>query len=266
MNFYLIKPTAPVVPILISVPHCGVAFPEAIQSQLKPQALSDLDDTDWFVDKLYDFAPAMGITMIVAHYHRWVIDLNRQPDSQALYNDGRVITGLVTLTDFLGNPIYKDQTPDNEEISFRIENYFQPYHQKIGEILTDLQQQFGKVLLYDAHSIRRLVPSIRPEPFPDLILGDNDEQSASPSIIQTALQSLQLADYQVNHNTPFKGGYITRSFGNPAEGIHALQLERAKDLYLDDTQTQYHPPRAEKMRQVLMKMFENLIKALEGNE
>jgi N-formylglutamate amidohydrolase len=253
------------VPILLSVPHCGLHFPESIKNRLKPEALASLDDTDWLVDKLYDFAPAMGITMITAHYHRWVIDLNRQPDSQPLYADGRVITDLVPLTDFLGNPIYQSQVPDNEEVKFRIENYFSPYHQKIAEILNDLKTRFGKALLYDAHSIRRFVPSIRPEPFPDLILGDNDEKSAHPSLIQTALKTLQSADYQVNHNSPFKGGYITRSFGNPAKNIHALQLERAKDLYMDDSETQYHPARAEKMRQVLIKMFENLLEVLKND-
>jgi N-formylglutamate deformylase len=262
LPYQIIEPTAPAVPILLSVPHCGLEFPESIKNRLKPEALASLDDTDWLVDKLYDFVPKMGITMIVAHYHRWVIDLNRQPDSQPLYQDGRVITDLVPLTDFLGNPIYQSQVPDKEEVIFRIENYFNPYHQKIAEILAQFKNQFGKALLYDAHSIRRFVPSIRPEPFPDLILGDNDETSAHPRLIETALKFLQSADYQVNHNTPFKGGYITRSFGNPAENIHALQLERAKDLYLDDSETQYHPPRAEKMRDLLSKVLGGLIEVL----
>lgn len=262
MPFKIIAPTAPVVPILISVPHCGTEFPENIKSQFKLEVLDSLADTDWWVDKLYDFAPAMGITMITARYHRWIIDLNRQPDSQPLYNDGRVITDLVPLTDFLGNSLYQNQMPDNQEIKYRLDNYFYPYHQKIQEILNQLKAQFGKVLLYDAHSIRRFVPSIRPEPFPDLILGDNEGKSASSKIIQTALETLQSADYQVNHNSPFKGGYITRNFGKPAENVHALQLERAKDLYLDDSETQYDEVRAEKMRTMLKKMFEKLITVL----
>jgi N-formylglutamate amidohydrolase len=260
--YQIIQPSAPIAPILISIPHCGTVFPAELKSQFNPQMLDNLDDTDWFVDKLYSFAPEMGITIIKAYYHRWVIDLNRQPDSQPLYNDGRVITDLVPVTDFLGNPLYINQTPDNEDIKDRLENYFYPYHQKITEILNQLKSQFGQVLLYDAHSIRRLVPSIRPEPFPDLILGDNDGQSAAANIIQMAINTLQSGNYELTHNYPFKGGYITRYFGQPIQGIHALQLERAKDLYLDDSETQYHPIKAEKMQKLLKKMFEKLLAML----
>src|SRR6187402_569598 len=99
----------PKVPIVLSVPHRGSVFPEEVKDQYKSSMISAPDDTDWFVDKLYDFAPAMGVSMVSANYSRWVIDLNRDPNSKPLYDDGRIITGLCPATDFSGKPIYKDE-------------------------------------------------------------------------------------------------------------------------------------------------------------
>src|SRR5688572_10106708 len=106
--FKVISPTSVRIPILISVPHCGIQFPDELKQELVPSLIAKPDDTDWFVDKLYDFAPAIGITMITAVYSRWVIDLNRDPESKPLYNDGRMITGLCPTTNFLAQPLYKD--------------------------------------------------------------------------------------------------------------------------------------------------------------
>jgi N-formylglutamate amidohydrolase len=263
MLYDLTLPTAPRLPIVISVPHCGTAFPDDIVGKFLPAKIQDLDDTDWFVQQLYSFAPAMGITLISARYHRWVIDLNRQPDSTPLYQDGRVITGLVTTTDFLGNPLYQEgQEPDADEIQRRLAQYFVPYHAKIEEILADLQTEFPHVLLYDAHSIRQFVPSIRQDAFPDMIVGTNDETSAHPRMIETALACLRRGKYQVAHNNPFKGGYITRHFGQPTQNRHALQLERAKIHYMDDTERAYHPERATEMQDVLQNMFIQLAQVL----
>ena len=261
--FNLIEPTSDPVPIVISSPHSGTKFPDEIAKTLKPAMRENPDDTDWFIDQLYDFAPAMGITMITANYNRWVIDLNRDPESKPLYTDGRVITGLVPTTNFNGEDLYIDQTPDEANIQLRLENYFRPYHQKVEELLQQTKSTFGKALLFDAHSIRKLVPGIRPEPFPDLILGDNDEKSASETIIQTAIEVLGNSDYDFEHNHPFKGGYITRSFGRPEENIHALQLEMAKTNYMDDSETNYHPKRAEQIRELLTGLFQKLIRVME---
>lgn len=263
MKLYnIIQPTATEVPIVISSPHSGTYFPDNIKSRLKPEFAETPDDTDWFIDKLYDFAPALGITMITANYNRWVIDLNRFPQREPLYFDGRVITGLVPHTDFNGNGLYSGKNPDDLEIEQRLEDYFMPYHAKVGELLEEKKQKFGKALLFDAHSIRRLVPGIQKNPFPDLILGDNDLMSASAEVIAAAFDTLKSSDYDVRHNVPFKGGYITRSFGRPEDNIHALQLEMAKPNYMDDSETEYHEERAEKMRKLLQDVFKNLIATL----
>jgi N-formylglutamate deformylase len=242
------------VPIIVSVPHCGTQFPIELKDQYKEELIQAPDDTDWFVDQLYDFVPYMGITMITANYSRWVIDLNRDPESKPLYTDGRIITGLCPTTNFLGESIYRDNRNevDAKEIKRRVDQYYMPY-----------QNKFGKVLLWDCHSIRLFVPTIHKERFPDLILGDADGTSASPGLIETTLKTLEESGYQVSHNYPFKGGYITRHNGRPADNFHALQLEMTKVNYMDDQEMKYDIGRAEKMKVVLEKVFARLIEQLD---
>jgi N-formylglutamate deformylase len=253
-NVYTIRaPSTKKIPILISVPHCGTAFPDELKDQYKPELIQTPDDTDWFVDKLYDFAPALGVTMITAHYSRWVIDLNRDPQSKPLYSDGRIITELCPTTTFLGEALYRDERKEisSSEIERRVKEYYRPYHAKLEESLDGLKQKFGKVLLWDCHSIRQLVPTIRKEKFPDLILGDADGTSASKDLIQPALDSLKASSLKLSHNHPFKGGYITRHFGKPQQNQHALQLEMTKVNYMDDDEKEYDKDRANKIRLVL---------------
>jgi N-formylglutamate deformylase len=264
MNFEISFAQGTEVPILISVPHCGIEFPEELRDQFKSKVIAVPDDTDWFVNQLYDFAPSMGMTMIAARYSRWVIDLNRDPQSKPLYTDGRIITALCPSTTFLGEPLYRDERKeiDSKETKRRLQKYYWPYHQQIDANLIRLKKKFGKVLLWDCHSIRQIVPTIQKEKFPDLILGDADGTSASPGLIESTLGVLDHGPYSVNHNHPFKGGFITRHFGKPAENIHALQLEMTKVNYMDDGETKYHKERADKMRILLQKTFNGLIEQL----
>jgi N-formylglutamate deformylase len=258
--FNVIRATGTEVPILISVPHCGTAFPDEIKDQYDPSLIQAPDDTDWFVDKLYDFAPSLGMTMISAVYSRWVIDLNRDPESKPLYTDGRIITGLCPTTTFLGEPLYKDKRAeiDKDEVERRVNVYYKPYHDKLGELIKGLKARHRKVLLWDCHSIRQLVPTIHKEKFPDLILGSADKCSASPHLIDKALQCLGASEYSFKHNDPFKGGHITRHFGQPANNEHALQLEMSKVNYMDDAEKKYDENRAEKMRGLLGKTLKSL--------
>jgi N-formylglutamate deformylase len=264
MNFEISMAQGTEVPILISVPHCGIEFPEELKEQYNPELIKSPDDTDWFVHQLYDFAPSMGMTIIHAKYSRWVIDLNRDPQSKPLYTDGRIITALCPTTTFLGEPLYRDQRKDidSNEVDRRLEKYYWPYHKQIEEHLARLKKKFGKVLLWDCHSIRQVVPTIQKEKFPDMILGDADGTSASIGIIETALTNLDHGDYSVNHNHPFKGGFITRNFGKPSENVHALQLEMTKVNYMDDFENRYENSRADKMRSLLQKTFSKLIEQL----
>ncbi|HEY8563426.1 MAG TPA: N-formylglutamate amidohydrolase [Pyrinomonadaceae bacterium] len=262
--YFLIEPTAPKVPVILSSPHSGTEFPDELKTHFRAELRARPDDTDWFVHELYNFAPALGITTIHARYSRWVIDLNRTPESAPLYADGRIITELVPKTDFLGGEIYVDRKflPDDAEIKRRLETYYKPYYEKIERLLADRIAEFGRVLLWDAHSIRRFVPTIQNEPFPDLILGDNDGKSADGELIEIALGGLRQGKFGVNHNAPFKGGNITRHFGQPARKVHALQLEMAKTNYMNDDELTFNESRANEVRSVLRPVFENLIKYL----
>lgn len=264
MVFTVTYPKKTEVPVIVSVPHCGTAFPDEIKDEYHSELIQSADDTDWFVHQLYDFVPDMGITMIHANYSRWVIDLNRDPKSKPLYNDGRIITALCPTTDFLGNPLYTDSRKEvaSEEVERRLTLYYNPYHEKIASLLEERKKKFGKVLLWDCHSIREYVKTIQADKFPDLILGDADESSADRKLIETTLSTLKNSSYTVNHNHPFKGGQITRYFGRPSQGIHALQLEMTKTNYMDDSETNYDATRANKMREVLKRVFENLIEQL----
>ncbi len=251
-------------PLLISVPHCGIQFPAELRDQYDPALISAPDDTDWFVDHLYDFAPAMGFSMITAVYNRWVIDLNRDPESKPLYHDGRIITGLCPVSTFLGEPLYVDQRQeiDHQDVEDRLTKFYWPYHHQIQSMLAELKSKHGRVLLWDCHSIRRSVATIQAEPFPDLILGSADEKAAAPQLVQTALKHLGSSSYDLTHNHPFKGGYITRTYGKPQRNQHALQLEMAKINYMNDLEVEYHAGRAERMRELLKKTLGALAEAL----
>ena len=129
------------VPLLLSIPHCGIQFPDELKGQYVPDLIKAPDDTDWYVDQLYDFAPSMGITVISAVYSRWVIDLNRDPDDLPLYTDGRIITGLCPVTNFLGDPIYIDRRDHvkGAEVNRRVDKYYEPYHDKLQQLLKNYQ-------------------------------------------------------------------------------------------------------------------------------
>lgn len=259
-NYRLVEPTSPRVPIVLSIPHCGTSFPEDIRDEYVPELIEDPDDTDWFLDRLYGFAPSLGITVISAVMHRWVIDLNRDPESKPLYNDGRIITALCPVTTFSGEPLYRDKrmSVEPKEVQRRKELYFYPYHQMLQRLLSDLKSQFGRVLLWDCHSIRQLVPTIQRERFPDIILGSADGKSAHPLITANALENLGEGKYALSHNHPFKGGFITREYGRPSENQHALQLEMCKVNYMDDAEKTNHAIRSKEMGELLFKTLGRL--------
>lgn len=255
MRFHYLPPEQQSHPILISIPHCGTEIPGhlGIKKKICP-------DTDWFLEHLYDFAPKMGIGIIHAQFARYVVDLNRNPSSVPLYNDGRILTDAIPTTQFDGTALY-DIPPTKDQKQERIKQYFTPYHDALAQKLEELRTQFGWALLFDAHSIKRHVPTIQKTPFPDLILGSNDRTSASSKLIETTWNILKNSKYSCTHNTPFKGGYITRSFGDPQNNIHALQLEMSQDLYMDEEKHSWDESKARPMKTFLTALFETLLEA-----
>ncbi|MBT7609614.1 MAG: N-formylglutamate deformylase [Bacteriovoracaceae bacterium] len=261
--FIIKKPAIITKPLLVSVPHSGVYFPEEIIPAFNPKYIKHPEDTDWFVDQLYDFCTEMGIVMIRAPYSRYVIDLNRDIENEKLYSDKRSQTSLVPLKSFKQESLYnQNMEPDQSEINRRIDLYYKPYYKQVDSLLLELKNQFTHALLFDCHSIGRNVPSIQKEDFPDLILGNNDKTSAHESIISIAMAVLNASDYSVKHNEPFKGGQITRNFGQPSKGIHALQLEMSQDVYMNTEKNEYSYKIKPMIRPVLKELFEQLCKEM----
>ncbi len=250
-------------PILISVPHSGTDFPSEVQEYYKDHVLDHPEDTDWFIGKLYDFSAELEIEMVQAPYSRYVIDLNRDPKQGSLYKDGRSETSLVPSTNFLGVSILKKEIPETE-IQRRLNQYYWPYYKTLEDKLKLRVETFGKALLFDAHSIKRNVPTIRKEDFPDMILGNADQTSAKKEIIELALSKLKAGPFDVNHNDPFKGGHITRYFGSLSTEIQALQLEMSQDLYMNEETTTYSKEKANKVRGVLVELFKALKQELDA--
>jgi N-formylglutamate amidohydrolase len=255
--FTFIPPKGTPKPILISVPHAGTWIPPEDRRSMKESIWRHPPDTDWLVDRLYDFAPQLGIGMIVANISRYVIDLNRPVDDHDMYQDGRVTTGLTPVETFAGEELYAELVDLTMIKPKRVSLYYEPYHQAIERKLHELKASTGQALLIDAHSVKRSVPRIRSTPFPDIILGNNDGQTCDAHFVQLTQQILS-EHFQVTLNDPFRGGQITRQFGNPAHGLHAFQIEMSQDLYLDETTDQL-VDRHQQVRAQLEKVCQQLI-------
>lgn len=239
-------------PLLISLPHDGSHIPDAMQARMLPSA-QGAPDTDWHVSRLYAFARGLGASILRPHHARYVVDLNRPPDDVSLY-PGQNTTGLCPQVQFSGEPIYlPGQEPDDEEIRARVSTYWQPYHAALREELARLQAAFGRVVLWEGHSIRGELPFLFQGRLPDLNLGTAAGSSCSPAL-QARLDAVLAAQGSYTHvtNGRFKGGYITRQYGHPAEGIEAVQLELAQSTYMDESSFDYLPERGDRLRQLVL--------------
>lgn len=222
-------------PLLISMPHVGTEIPLDQQPRYRPRALQ-VEDTDWHLEPLYGFARALGAGTIVPRYSRFLIDLNRAPDDAPMY-PGANNTGLCPTRLFSGEPIYRDgQDPDAAEIARRRQAYWQPYHDALAAELARLKALHGHAVLFDAHSIKSRLPWLFDGKLPDLNLGTAEGASCVPGLRSALMQLLQgqQRHTQVTDGR-FKGGYITRHFGRPQEGIHAIQLEMCWSTYMHET-------------------------------
>jgi len=245
-------------PLLLSFPHSGTYVPDEILSRLTPQACK-LQDTDWYVDRLYDWASDLGAGMLRANYSRFVIDLNRPPDNAALYAGHG--TGLLPTQCFDGSAVYQEyMQPDEQEETLRLRRYWQPYHEQLRSSLDAIKQRFGFAILLDAHSIRTEVPLLFDGKLPDLNLGSFCGASADPGLISASFASLGgNSGYSSVLDGRFQGGYITRHYGRPEENIHALQLEMAQRIYMSEQPPVYAPELAKQVSVVLRDLVNTLI-------
>jgi len=248
-------------PLLISVPHDGREVPAAIRDRMTAAGRS-LPDTDWHVAELYAFAESLGANLLLANYSRYVVDLNRAADDRHLY-PGQVATGLCPQLTFGGEAIYREGGVDDAEKAQRVEDYWRPYHTKIRSTLDTLRATYGYALLWDAHSIPSVVPRLFDGRLPVLNLGSNDSASCAAAIESAVNDVADRSAFSSVHNGRFKGGYITRHYGDPANGVHALQLEIAQRAYMDESQLTPDEHRMAVLRDTLQEMLATFLKAAE---
>lgn len=253
-------------PLLISMPHAGTHVPPALAARFTAEA-RQLPDTDWHLERLHAFADALGASVLVATHSRYVIDLNRPPDGASLY-PGQSVTGLCPIDTFDGTPIYADAAdhPDEAEIAARRDAIWQPYHAQLAGELARLQAAHGIAALWDAHSIRAVLPRFFQGTLPDLNLGTAQGASCDPALAQTLLGIAQAAEgYTSVLNGRFTGGHITRQHGRPAAGVHAVQLEMTQSSYMHESPPfDYLPERAAAVQPHLRRLLEAVLAFVES--
>ena len=218
--------------LVVSMPHVGTLVPEPLADRMTAAALQ-LADTDWHLPLVYDLE-GLDATILVATHSRLVIDLNRPPDDENLY-PGRDTTSLVPVDTFHKEPVYRDAPPGREEIASRRETYWRPYHQALEAELARLRRAHERVVLWDAHSIASVLPRFFSGRLTDLNFGTADGRSCDAGLIAATLAPVKAQDrYSWVQDGRFKGGYITRRFGDPANGLHAVQLEMTQAIYMDE--------------------------------
>lgn len=232
MSFSLRHGTSP---LLVSMPHVGTEIPPELQSAYLPRALA-VEDTDWHLARLYDFLPELGASVLTPRMSRYVIDLNRPPDDAPMY-PGAANTELCPTRFFTGDALYRPGCePTSDERLRRRTHCWQPYHAALAAELQRLKAIHGFALLWDAHSIRSQIPWLFEGTLPGLNIGTASGASADPAIA-AAIDLVCAQAGTVTHvlNGRFKGGYITRHYGVPHEGVHAVQLEMCQTLYMAET-------------------------------
>jgi len=251
-------------PLLISMPHIGVEIPTEIAPQLTDEALKSTD-TDWYVDRLYNFTDDLDCSVIKARYSRYAIDLNRGAGGKALY-PGQSETELCPTRSFDDESLYRGGAhPDQAEVDRRKTQYWQPYHDKLRNELERIKARYGYALLWDAHSIQSRVPRFFDGRLPDLNLGTGDGISCPDLAAQKLLFIAQASHYEAVLNGRFKGGYITRNYGDPANHIYAVQLEISQITYMDEAPTfRFQDARAEQLRPILRAMIAAFCASFEG--
>jgi formiminoglutamase len=218
-------------PLVLSLPHTGLDLPAPLAARLVSPWLAR-KDADWWVDRLYDFAGDLGATTVRTTWSRTLIDVNRDPSGASLY-PGQATTELCPSTTFDGEPLYADGgAPGEAEIATRRRDAFDPYHAALAAEIDRLRTRHRRVVLYDAHSIRSIVPRLFAGELPHFNIGTNDGASCDPALTGAVARACAASGLTQVVNGRFTGGYITRHYSRPEAGVHAIQMELACRTYL----------------------------------
>jgi N-formylglutamate deformylase len=251
-------------PLLISIPHLGTSIPEDLRGAYSPVALT-VADTDWHLDRLYDFAASLDATVIRAKISRYVVDLNRPASGESLY-PGMVTTSLCPSETFRGEALYlEDRNLEQTEVAWRVATYWQPYHSQLKAEISRLRESHANVLLWEAHSIASVLPRLFAGKLPDFNFGTSEGESCHDSVAAGAMQPLRTSGHSWVLNGRFKGGFITRRYGKPRAGVHAIQLEMCQSLYMDEVAPfSWREDLALKVRPHVRACVEGALAAVEG--
>lgn len=245
-------------PLIVSIPHAGTEIPADVEAALVSPWIGR-KDADWYVDRLYDFAVGLGATIVATSISRTVVDVNRDPSGASLY-PGQATTELCPTTTFDGEPLWR-AAPDEAEIARRVDAYFRPYHAALEAEIGRLWALHPAVVLYEAHSIRSVVPRLFEGELPQFNIGTNSGKSCAPALAAAVEHAIDNESRVVNGR--FKGGWTTRHYGRPQDGVHAIQMELAMRGYLDEPAAltpetwpvRYDEARAAPMRETLTRVL-----------
>jgi N-formylglutamate deformylase len=246
-------------PLVISFPHVGTQIPADQQHRYTARALR-VEDTDWFLDRLYAFAATLGATLLVPSTSRYWIDLNRSSDNAPMY-PGQNNTELCPTRHFTGEPIYREgQAPREAEIRERVASHWQPYHDALRTLLAEAKARHGHAVLFDAHSIKSELPWLFEGVLPHMNLGTVSGASCAASL-RTALAEVFAAQSTFSHvlDGRFKGGHITRHFGRPADNVHAVQLEMCWRAYMQEDPARWDDARAAAVTPLLKQLVQTML-------
>ena len=219
-------------PLIVSIPHAGSDLGRYEERFFDPWLARK--DADWRLDELYDFVGALDATLVRTRLSRSIVDVNRDPSGASLY-PGLATTELCPTTTFDGEPLYRHgEAPDDAEIAERMLLAFDPYHEALKNEIARLRERFSRVALFDAHSIRSRIPRLFEGELPVFNLGTNSGLSCSPRLREAVAAALAANGASSIVDGRFKGGWITRSYGKPGEGVEAIQLELACRAYMEE--------------------------------
>ncbi len=245
-------------PIILGQPHGGTHVPDELFARLNENGQA-LSDTDWHIARLYDdLLP--GVSIVRSNIHRYVIDANRDPGGASLY-PGQNTTSLCPLTDFDGNPIWKEgQGPTDDEILLRRESFHAPYHRALGEQIARVKARHGVAIFYDCHSIRSEIEFLFEGRLPVFNIGTDNGKTCHPAIEQTTFDRCAAAtSFDTVCNGRFRGGWSTRHYADLKNSVHAIQMELSQRAYMSEAAPwHYRADLADGLRPVLATILKSL--------